>query len=103
MPRKRRVELHIERREISIFMSPAPASLNPSSGMPPASLDCLPSVAQRICPRCSSPDLILLAKAVAQPHLDLAALRHGMQAGAIHYHQSASGEWWLCSRSLPRC
>jgi hypothetical protein len=39
---------------------------------------------------------------VIRPHLDLAALRHGMQTGAIHYHQSSSGEWWLCSRSLPQ-
>jgi hypothetical protein len=100
MPRKRRVELHIERREISIFMSAASPPPSPPSG--PPSIDGHPGVVRQTCPLCGSPDLALLAETVIRPHLDLAALRHGMQTGAIHYHQSSSGEWWLCSRSLPQ-
>lgn len=54
------------------------------------------------CPTCGSPDLALLTDAVSQARLDLAVLNRGMQDGSVHFHRSPSGEWWICTKSLPQ-
>jgi len=99
--KKRRVELHIERREISIFAGPGFTS---SSGQPvpfPASdATGLLNVRHAACPTCGSADLALLTDAVSHARLDLACLNQRMQDGSVHFHRSPSGEWWVCNSSL---
>ena len=101
MRKKRRVELHIERREISIFAGPGFA---PPSGLPvqfPSSdATGLLNVRHAACPTCGSADLALLADAVSNASLDLACLNQRMEDGSLHFHRSPSGEWWICNRSL---
>ena len=99
MRRKRRVELHIEHREISIFAAAGPvpgqtADLHLSDGTG------LLQVRHAACPTCGSADLVLLTDAVAHDRLDLATLNQGMQNGSVHFHRSPSGEWWICTKSL---
>jgi hypothetical protein len=96
---KRRVELHIEHREISVF---AGAGTLPAQPADPARQDGagpLPAK-QRTCPTCGSHDVILLTDAVSSPRMDLAALNLGMQNGKVHFHLAPSGEWWICTKSL---
>jgi hypothetical protein len=92
--KKRRLELHIERREISVFARPRQVTdLSSAEGA-----DAM-QMSQTACPTCGSKDLILLTEAVTQKHLDFALLNQGMQEGSIHYHRSNSDEWWICTKS----
>jgi hypothetical protein len=103
--RKRRVELHIEHREISIFAA-AGTSYAPSIDkidpidIPKPDGTGLSQSRQSTCPTCGSPELVLMTDAVTNARLDLATLNQGMQNGKVHFHRSASGEWWICTRSL---
>jgi len=99
--RKRRVEIHIEHREISIFSSYAPQPVPPVHPYQPDSARIL-QLANPGCPTCGSPELVLLTEAVTHARLDLIDLNQRMQDGLVHYHRSPSGEWWLCSKSLAR-
>lgn len=99
MRRKRRVELHIEHREISIFAGAGllrgePVDLSRSDGTG------MMQVRHAACPACGSTALALLTDAVSDSRLDLATLNQGMQNGSVHFHRSPSGEWWICTRSL---
>ena len=101
MRRKRRVEIHIEHREISIFSSLAPPpaqSLNATTSGSGAIL----KVGSSTCPTCGSPELVLLTDAVTRASFDVTALNQGMRDGRIHYHRTPSGEWWLCAKSLAK-
>lgn len=100
MKTKRRVELHIEHREISLFVR--------AGGVPTqAALSTRPDVSglRRVkpnaCPTCGSTDLLLLADATTSLGIDLAALQLGVEQGIVHIHRSVSGEWWICAPSLP--
>jgi len=96
---KRRVELHIEHREISVF---AGTGASPAQPVDPVRQDAagpLPAK-HRTCPTCGSQDVILLTDAVSSPRTDLAALNLGMQNGRVHFHLDPSGEWWICTESL---
>jgi hypothetical protein len=99
MSKKRRVEIQIEHREISIFSGRMPSA---SQSFHPPALQAVPvlQVANLACPTCGSPHLVSLAEAISQVHFDVTDLNQGMQDGRIHYHRSPSGEWWLCSKSL---
>ena len=99
MKRKRRVEIHIEHREISIFSSHSPLPAQPFHPAAPSSAAIL-QVGNPGCPTCGSPELVLLTDAVSRTRFDVTALNQGMQSGRIHYHRSPTGEWWLCSKSL---
>jgi hypothetical protein len=97
--KKRRVELHIEHREISVFAGTGtaggqPVDLANSDGTG------LLHVRHTACPTCGSADLVLLTDAVSNGRLDLATLNQGMQNGSVHFHRSPSGEWWICTKSL---
>lgn len=99
MKRKRRVEIQIEHREISIYSGAGPppgqaVNFSASDGTG------LMQVRHAACPACGSLDLALLTDAVARARLDLVALNQGMQDGSIHLHRSPSGEWWICNKSL---
>jgi hypothetical protein len=99
MKKKRRVELQIERREISLFaragglMTQAALSTGPEvSG--------LRHMKPNACSTCGSTDLLLLADATASSGIDLGALQLGVENGSVHIHRSVTGEWWICMRSL---
>jgi hypothetical protein len=96
---KRRVELYIEHREISVF---AGAGALPAKPADPAGQDGAGPLPAKysICPTCGSHDVILLTDAVSSPRLDLAALNLGMKNGRVHFHLDPSGEWWICTESL---
>jgi hypothetical protein len=96
--KKRRVELHIEHREISIFARPG-QSQRQVIEMPWPEGAGLSQIRRMACPNCGS-DLILLTDAVTHAHLDLALLTLGMQEGRIHFHRSNSGDWWICTKSF---
>ena len=102
MRKKRRVELHIEHREISVFATrgsmPAYAPTH-SSDLTPLDAALL-DLRAAACPTCGSPNLILLADAITRNQLDLAVLNQGMQDGSVHVYRSPSGEWWVCPQSL---
>ena len=99
MRKKRRVEIHIERREISVFASKR-FSTEQALPLPQPDGPGLSPSGELVCPTCGAPDLVLLTSAVANDGQDLAVLKQGMQAGSIHFHRSESGQWWLCTRSL---
>ena len=99
MRRKRRVELHIEHREISIFAGHGPPP-EQTFAAPNSDTSGLIHSRNALCPTCGSPDLLLLTDAVAQANLDFTTLNQGMQDGSVHFHRSPSGEWWICKKSL---
>jgi len=96
---KRRVELHIERREISVFAGSGALCAQPVDQARQDEAEPLPAK-HRICPTCGSQDVILLTDAVSSPRMDLAALNLGMQNGKVHFHLATSGEWCVCAESL---
>jgi hypothetical protein len=95
----RRVEIHIEHREISIFAGAGPSPGHTVDSTEPSATGLL-HVRHAACPNCGSPDLVLLTDAVAHARMDLSTLNQGMQDGSVHFHRSPSGEWWICSKSL---
>lgn len=99
MRKIRRVELHIEHSEISIFAGAVPSRV-PSNNSPKAVAISPFKAGHASCPNCGSPDLVLLTDAVAHARLDISTLNQGMQDGSVHYHRSPSGEWWICNKSL---
>jgi hypothetical protein len=97
--KRRRVELHIERHEISIFAGSPHSDEQVGEQQPTEGAGSF-QIGQTACPICGSPDLILLTEAVNRAGLDLARLNQGMQAGKIHFHRSNAGEWLICAKSL---
>jgi hypothetical protein len=92
----RRVELQIERREITVFAGSGgklPQPLREGDAGKPE---------PRACPACGSTTVRLLAQAVASPQMDMAALQQGIEDGSVHLHQSPDGAWWVCLPSLHR-
>jgi hypothetical protein len=103
--RKRRIELHIEHREISVFASAGTSYAPSTDRIDPIDMSrtdgaSLSKSRQSACPTCGSPELVLMTDAVTNSRLDLATLNQGMQNGSVHFHRSPSGEWWICTRSL---
>jgi len=98
---KRRVEIHIERREVSVFAgSGVSAELAAASADPRAGG--LERIRPAACPACGSADLLPLTEAVVLAGLDVAALQREIDSGRLHLHCSPSGEWWVCGQSLLR-
>ena len=99
--KKRRVELHIERREISVFAGvgyPLEPVVNSEARERSGLWHAMPAV----CPLCGSSELMLLAEAVARPETDLAALNLAFESGEVHAHRSADGDWWVCKGRVLR-
>ncbi len=107
MKRRRRVEIRVERHELSIYASSpqnatrpaADATRNPivdSAMLRPAPRGSQPEA----CPICGSLDMLLLADAIALSKGNAVALKDGLEAGIYHLHCSRSGEWWVCGQSL---
>lgn len=110
MKRRRRVEIRVERHELSIYagspsepVHPANLSGDPSRGavidaqLVPAGLR---HAKPDSCPICGSLDLILLADAIALIGGNSTSLKDGLESGIFHLHCSSSGEWWVCGQSL---
>jgi len=110
MKRRRRVEIRVERHELSIYAgSPSgPAHAPDSSGEPsrgavvdshlvPAGLR---HTGPGSCPICGSEGLIPLAVAIARTVGSSTLLKDGLESGIYHLHCSRSGEWWVCGQSL---
>jgi hypothetical protein len=99
MKKKRRVELHIEHREISLYVGPGGLVGKHSAPAIP-SVSGLQRVRPEACPDCGSSDLQLLTEFVSSVGIDLATLQRGMENGSVHLHRSPDGEWWVCAESL---
>ena len=110
MKRRRRVEIRVERHELSIYSGSSsapvpPANVSGDSGRS-AIVDAqrLPGnsrqTAPDACPICGSQDLILLTDAIARIGGRSTSLKDGLESGIYHLHCSRSGEWWVCGQSL---
>jgi hypothetical protein len=105
LKKKRRVELHIEHREITVFAGPgglagqqSPRAACSPQASPGASSEML--ALSHACPVCGSFQLLPLAETVSSPGIDLRVLQQGMEDGSVHLHRSPDGAWWICTASL---
>ena len=105
LKKKRRVELHIEHREITVFAGPggmagqqSPRAACSPQASPGASSEML--ALSHACPVCGSFQLVPLAETVSSPGIDLRVLQQGMADGSVHLHRSPDGAWWICTASL---
>jgi hypothetical protein len=115
MKNRRRVEIRVERHELSIYSLTAPAPVSPANPSAHPSRDPAsgPAVEGKFglggprrdqpepCPYCGSEDTLRLAEAIATSALTANALQDGLKAGDYHLHCSRSGEWWVCGQSPP--
>jgi len=114
MKRRRRVEVRIERHELSIFAGPpAGSGANPddnaeinSGGDPGTGLTTLERdrsglrhIKPERCPMCGSTEMLLLADAIALDSSSVALLKEDLEKGRSHLHCSTSGDWWVCGQS----
>jgi hypothetical protein len=97
LKKRRRVEVHIEHRETTVFVGPGTFAGQQKQSVELCPLDPLRS---RLCPVCGSSQLLPLIETVASPGIDLRLLQQGMENGSVHLHQSSNGSWWLCTESL---
>jgi len=101
LKKKRRVELHIEHREITVFAGPGGMA-----GQQSPRAACSPQASpgtlalSHSCPVCGSLQLLPLAETVSSPGIDLRVLQQGMADGSVHLHRSPDGAWWICTASL---
>jgi hypothetical protein len=108
MKRRRRVEIRVERHELSIFAGPSspsnPANPSPSSRQPvyepPLDRSGLQPIKPESCPICGSIDMLLLFEAIALTSMHPTSLKEGLESGQYHLHCSRAGEWWVCGQSL---
>lgn len=99
--KRRRVEFHIEHREVTIFAGQgAPAASQSASPAPDSSG--LLRAKPEICPACGSSPMIPLADSFAALGTDLSTLQQRMNDGTVHLHYSPQGDWWICTQSLHR-
>jgi hypothetical protein len=106
MKRRRRVEVRIERHELSIFAGPLVGSGanpdgNPGTGLAPLKQDQsgLRHIKPERCPICGSTEMLLLADAIALDSSSVALLKEDLEEGRSHLHCSTSGDWWVCGQS----
>jgi hypothetical protein len=94
--KKKRVEIEIERREISLFVGAAGDGKLPQAAGAPDRGQMVARPAA--CPVCGSANLLPLAEAAGLEEMRNGALQAGVNSGLLHVHRSSSGEWWLCRR-----
>jgi hypothetical protein len=97
--RKRRIEIEIERREISVFSRAASGAGDVPSAAGSAAQGNV-TAKPAACPRCGSEEMIPLAEAVTRPEFKRISGQSALESGRIHLHCTAAGEWWVCWRSL---
>jgi len=114
MKRRRRVEIRVERHELSIFAGTAPAQPANPTGAPMPDTPASPNRASTLdpqltpgasprstpesCPICGSQEMLPLAEAIARA--TPTNLKDGLESGRYHLHCSRSGDWWVCGQSL---
>jgi hypothetical protein len=94
MKKKRRIEIEIEHREFSMFVSPDTRQVGPQGRAPEASKP-------DACLTCGADGMLPLADAVRAAGWNAATLRHDIEQGGLHVQRTRSGEWWICKQSLP--
>ena len=98
MKRKRRIEVQIERREVSVFSAfgntaPVwPGSATTGSG--------LREMRPEVCPVCGAAEMVPLAEGMAAAGLAMAVFRDGLENSKFHLQHTGSGDWWVCRPSL---
>jgi len=102
MKRKRRIEIQIERRELSVYAAQSmPMHPGGGSGASPAEpSDQAPEEEPERCPVCGEAGMALFAEAVVTGAISMTALQAGLAKGQFHLHQGASRRIWVCRRSL---
>jgi hypothetical protein len=129
MIRRRKIEVHIERHELSIFTdiagytsSQSPFSSSPASNPTPAvtwprkpgRIGCdaeesdLPAPqlsaprhsGKLFCSICGAHEMLPLTEAIAIARLTATALKEGLETGRYHLHCSLAGEWLICIQSM---
>jgi hypothetical protein len=115
MKRRRRVEIRVERHELSIYAGTSSGPVHPAEAHPAdisgdsnsgtvIDAHLVPAGLRRtepdVCPICGSQNLIPLADAIARTGGNSSSLKDGLESGIFHLHCSSSGEWWVCGQSL---
>lgn len=99
MKRRRRIEVRIEHREISVFSSQhGPAGDQAGKGAESSIVG--NSAAPATCPSCGSNQLLSLTEVIVSPGLDIVSLQNGVNRGIFHLHRNSAGEWLICRESL---
>jgi hypothetical protein len=100
MKRIRRIQVQVERRELSVFLSGSAPDLSSAVsevGAVSASGSGLLDLRPAQCINCGSTYIEPIAEALAD--LSMTELRKVIEGGQFHLQQSASGSWWICRRS----
>lgn len=94
MKRIRRVSLRVERREISITLSPSAAS---AGGEAPGDFD-----GQRpdVCPHCGAAWLPDFGTALREAHVGVELLQIAIRDRRLHLHSLPDGQFRVCERSF---
>jgi len=100
LKKRRRVELHIEHREVTVFALSGVTAVTPSARTVPVEAIANGLAFSLACPTCGSQELLPLAETVASAAMDLRALQQGMDNGTVHLHRSQDGAWWICGGSI---
>jgi hypothetical protein len=102
--RKRRIEIRIERRELSVFSSFASnSSASDKSGAQEDSESIAAGPMQEKpdrCPTCGSTELMLLADAMVLASRDSLKAESPKRLIKFHLQCSDANEWWVCRPSL---
>jgi hypothetical protein len=98
MIRRRRIEVHIEHRELSVFSVFGEMTPEGAGGKPGGSG--LREMRPETCPVCGSTEMVPLAEGVASAGLEMAAVREGLEKSKFHLQHTDSGAWWVCRPSL---
>lgn len=104
MKRRRRIEVLIERRELSIFSASSPGGEARAGGMADgaeirgAQENGTEKPAR--CPTCGSTEMLRLSEAMALVALDPIPPGSGSERSKVHCMFSASEECWVCKPSL---
>jgi hypothetical protein len=104
LKKRRRIEVLIERRELSIYGVSPPFGETSIGGVEgePKSRGTSRSEAERpaICPTCGATEMLRLTEAMALMALNPAPPGSNAERGKVHFILSASEECWVCKPSL---
>jgi len=104
LKKRRRIEVVIERRELSVFAVPPSGERaqpgSPDGGANPAGGDEIREERPSRCPTCGSTEMLRLSEAMALVALDPLSTGSGADRSNVHYTFSLSEECWVCKPSL---
>jgi hypothetical protein len=104
LKKRRRIEVFIERRELSVF-SVSSAGVEAKVGGVAGGADSRGASESRAdkpasCPTCGSTEMLTLGEAMALVALDPLPPGSGAERSNVHCMFSTSEEWWVCKPSL---